>query len=129
MDLRVRSLPSPPPTHFITSLYFQIFAVKKRLRNRYCFAGRFKHSFITYGWYQNYVIKFIIYFVLVNTGLIFRWLHWRTEEECNMVSDQCADAGLGWDALGSILLLFSHILLIFILISWGISWIKLRNRK
>ena len=127
--MRVRSLPSQPPTHFITSLYLPNLSSLIRLRNRYCFAGRFKHSFITYGWYQNYVIKFIIYFVLVNTGLIFRWLHWRAEEECDKVSDQCADAGFGWEALGSILLLCSHILLIFILISWGISWIKLRNRK
>ena len=61
------------------------------------------------------MIKFIIYFILVNAGLIFRWLHWRAENECNKVSDHCADAGFGWEALGSILLLFSHILLIFIL--------------
>ena len=75
------------------------------------------------------MIKFIIYFILVNAGLIFRWFHWRAVEECNKVSDQCADAGFGWEALGSIFLLCSHILLIFILISWGISWLKLRNRK
>jgi len=34
------------------------------------------------------VIKFIIYFVLVNTGLFFRWLHWSTEDACNKVSCQ-----------------------------------------
>ena len=73
------------------------------------------------------MIKFIIYFVLVNTGLIFRWLHWRSEEECDKVSDQCADAGFGWEALGSILLLCSHLLLKFILISWDISLDKVKK--
>ena len=53
------------------------------------------------------MIKFIIYFVLVNAGLIFRWLHWRVEEECHKFSDQCADAGFGWEALGSILFGFA----------------------
>jgi len=28
------------------------------------------------------VIKFIIYFVLVNTGLFLLWLHWETVDEC-----------------------------------------------
>jgi hypothetical protein len=75
------------------------------------------------------MIKFIIYFILVNAGLIFRWLHWSAEDECNKVSDQCADAGFGWEALGSILLLCSCILLIFILTGWTIRWLKLRNSK
>ena len=42
------------------------------------------------------MIKFIIYFILVNAGLIFRWLHWSAEDECNKVIDQYADAGFGW---------------------------------
>jgi len=33
------------------------------------------------------VIKFIIYFVLVNTGLFLQWLHWETVYECEKVSD------------------------------------------
>ena len=127
--MRVRSLPSQPPTHFITSLYLPNLCSLIRLRNRYCFAGRFKHSFITLGFYQINVNKFIIYFVLVNTGLIFRWLHWRAEEECDKVSDQCTDADFGWEALGGIFLLCSHILLIFILISWSINRVKLKRRK
>ena len=49
--------------------------------------------------------KFTIYFILVNAGLIFRWLHWRVEDECKEVSDQCADAGFGWEVLGSLFLL------------------------
>ena len=120
---------STPNTFHNFFVFTEIIAVKKRLRNRYCFAGRFKPSFITKSWYQTNMNKFIVYFVLVNTGLIFRWLHWRAEEECNKVSDQCADAGFGWEALGSIFLLCSHILLIFILISWGIHWVNLRRRK
>ena len=75
------------------------------------------------------MIKFIIYFILVSAGLIFRWLHWRAEDECNNVSDQCADAGFGWEALGSILLLCSCILLVFILTSWALRWLKLMNFK
>ena len=43
--------------------------------------------------------KFTIYFILVNAGLIFRWLHWKAEVERNKVSDQYADAGFGWEAL------------------------------
>ena len=75
------------------------------------------------------MIKFIIYFHLVNAGLICQWLHWRAEDDCNKVSDQCADAGFGWEALGSILLLSSCILLVFILTSWAIRWLKLMYCK
>lgn len=75
------------------------------------------------------MIKFIIYFVLVNAGLIFRWLHWRVEDECKEVSDQCADAGFGWEVLGSLFLFCSWILAIFILVNWARRYLKLRNSK
>jgi len=75
------------------------------------------------------VIKFIIYFVLVNTGLFLRWLHLETVDECEKVSDQCADAGFGFEAFSSILLLCSHLLLVFFLISWCIGWLQVREKK
>jgi len=69
------------------------------------------------------VVKLIIYLLVVNIGLFFRWLHWEKVNECENVSSQCADAGFGWEALGSILLLCSHIFLLFIIISWCTRYI------
>ena len=46
-------------------------------------------------------MNLISYFVLVNAGLFFRWLHWEVVDECEKVSSQCADAGFGFEPLAA----------------------------
>ena len=56
--------------------------------------------------------------ILFNLGLLFRWFHWKAEESCSKVRDQCADAGFAWEASGSFLILISLILLMVVFISY-----------
>ena len=72
-------------------------------------------------------IPFVTAAVLAYVGLICRWLFDRATVACERVSDQCADAGFAWEALGALLWLAACIALAVGLSRWALRWLRAQS--
>ena len=46
------------------------------------------------------------------TGILFFYFYAEAQEECDRISDQCADAGFAWEASGKLLLVAAVFILL-----------------
>jgi len=62
------------------------------------------------------IILLILSVLLAGTGTLF--LHWydQAQQACDLISDQCADAGFAWEACGKLLLFAASLILLTLLI-------------
>ena len=62
------------------------------------------------------LLLLVIASLLLGSSAVFGWLHLRACQACDRISDQCADAGFGWEALSAICMLAALVVLMCALI-------------
>ena len=75
-------------------------------------------------------ILLILSVLLAGTGTFFLYWYDQTQQVCDLISDQCADAGFAWEASGKLLLIAaSLILLTLLIIHFFRGWKKRINQE
>ena len=75
-------------------------------------------------------ILLILSGLLAGTGTLFLYWYDQAQQPCEIISDQCADAGFAWEASGKLLLIAASLILLTLLIIYFIrGWKKRINQK
>ena len=75
-------------------------------------------------------ILLIPFGLLVGTGTLFLYWYDQAQQACDLISDQCADAGFAWEASGKLLLIAATLKLLTLLILYFFrGWKKRINQE
>ena len=75
-------------------------------------------------------ILLILSVLLAGTGTLFLYWYEQAQQDCDQISDQCADAGFAWEASGKLLLIAASLILPTLLIIYFIrGWKKRINQE
>ena len=58
----------------------------------------------------------ILSVLLAGTGTLFLYWYDLTQQACDQISEQCADAGFSWEASGKLLLIAASLILLTLVI-------------
>ena len=75
-------------------------------------------------------ILLILSGLLAGTGNLFLYWYNQAQQACDLISDQCADAGFAWEASGKLLLIAaSLIMLTLVILNFFQGWKKRINQE